>query len=858
MAAPAVAQEAANPFGRVYPPRVYTTVRLQGQPPRVDGRLDDPAWQQGEWSGDFRQQIPTEGAKPSQPTELKILYDEKNVYFAIRAYDEPAKIHRWPGRRDDFVGDIVGICFDSDNDKRSGFEFDLTAGGSKIDLILGNGESEWDTNWNAVWHGATGLEADAWTAEFQIPLSQLRYGSQDEQVWGIHAWRWIDRNQEEVQWQLIPRRNTGRMHQLGELHGIRGLRPYRRIELLPHLLGRAANDPAADRASDGSGSMGLDAKVGLSTNFTLDATVNPDFGQVEADPSVMNLTAYETFFDEKRPFFLEGRSILSFGIEDSDALFYSRRIGHAPSYFPALAPGETTRLPESTTILGAVKVTGKTASGLSIGIIQSVTQRETTRIEAPSGSREQTVEPWGSYSVARVHQDWDKGNTSLGAMLTFTERGIDEPALSFLPKRAFSGGFDFVRYFSNRSWVVEASGLASRVSGDPRAIQALQTNAVHYYQRPDASHLGLEPQATTLSGHGGSLRFARTDKGRFRLSSHFHWYSPGLELNDLGFLRQADLLANQLFVGWSETTPRGPFRSYSAQLSRNDSWDFGGLKTWGSTELDLSGQFKNKWNANVGLRWIEGPVDTRVLRGGPALRQDSFLCTNAGFESDSSRRLGGSASAHGHFHSEQLSRQSDLSASAWVRPTRAMRLSANVSYSGNRDDLQYVSSETLASGSRFVLGRIAQRTWALTFRASLSLTPDLTLQYYGSPFVSTGRYSDFKSATDTLAPGYASRFHAFSPGELAYQAAGNAYDVSEPAGPGYSFGNPDFSFRQFRSNLVLRWEYRPGSSLYAVWSQGRTSASDRWQGPLGGNWDSLWATAPQNVFLIKLSYWFAP
>ncbi len=849
--------EVKNPFGRVYPPRVYMAARLEGAAPGIDGRLDDDAWREGEWTGDYRQQTPTEGAPPSERTELKILYDERNVYVAIRAYDDPASMHRWPGRRDEFVGDIAGVCFDSYNDRTSGFEFDLTAGGSKIDLILGNGENEWDTNWDAVWEGAVGLEKDAWTAEFRIPLSQLRYGPQDEQVWGLHAWRWIDRNQEEVQWQLIPRHNTGRMYQLGELRGIRGLGRQHRVELLPYVLGRAAGGPAVEGESAGSGSLGLDAKVGLSSNFTLDATVNPDFGQVEADPSVMNLTAYETFFEEKRPFFLEGRSILGFGIEDSDTLFYSRRIGHPPSVEPTLADGETARMPDATTILGALKVTGKTASGLSLGFVQSLTQRETAHVTGPDGPRDETVEPWGSYTVARVHQDWGKGNTSLGGMLTFTERGTQATGETPLPERAFAGGLDFGHYFADRSWVLEASVVASRVEGDPDAIVALQEDPVHYYQRPDASYLGVDRRATSLGGYGGFLSFGRTDKGRLRLSSRFHWYSPGLELNDLGYLRQADVLANRALVGWSEPTPKGPFRSYFVRLSRADQWDFGGLKTSGSTELDLSGQFKNKWSASGGIRWIEAPVDTRVLRGGPSLRQDSFLCTNLGMESDRSRRLGGWASGHVHLHSQRASRQTDLDAGLWARPTRALRVSADLSWSGNRDDLQYVATAGEGSDSRYLLGRISQSTWAFTLRASWSLTPNLALQYYGSPFVSTGRFGAFKSATDTLAGSYGDRFYAYPADQVTYQAGDDVYQVAGPGGPA-SFDNPDFSFRQFRSNLVLRWEYRPGSSLYLVWSQGRTSSVPDWQQGLGSNWNALWSARPDNVFLAKISYWFSP
>ena len=565
------AAAAPSSSGRKYPARIYDTVRLLGKPPVIDGRLDDEAWRtQGEWAGDYRQQIPTEGAPPSQPTELKILYDEKHVYMAVRAYDDPAKVHKYPGRRDALTGDIVGVCFDSYNDKRTGFEFDLTAGGSKIDLIL-YGETEWDTTWDVVWDGKVAHDEKGWTAEFRVPLNQLRFGPQPEQVWGLHAWRWIDRNQEEDQWQLIPRKNTGRMHQLGELHGIRDLPRPRHLELLPHVVGSASSGPSVpDGDTDGAGSAGLDAKLGLSSNFTLDATVNPDFGQVEADPSVVNLTAYETFYEEKRPFFLEGRKILSFGMEGEDQLFYSRRIGAPPSHSPFLAPEETTSLPESTTILGAFKVTGRTDGGLSVAAMQAFTQKETVSVTSPLGQRDAVVEPFGSYTVGRLHKDWGKGNTSLGAMVTSTHRSVDDPALAFLPTQATTGGIDFTRYFADRTWVLEASGVFSQVRGDRSAITALQTDPVHYYQRPDTDHLGVDPGRTSLSGHGGSVLFGRSDTSRLRLLDHFHWYSPGLDLNDVGYLRQADLLSNQVFLGWSEPKPKGAFRDYSFQLARED------------------------------------------------------------------------------------------------------------------------------------------------------------------------------------------------------------------------------------------------------------------------------------------------
>ena len=849
----------ANPSGRKYPARIYQTVRLNGAPPAIDGRLEDGAWKQGEWAGDYRQNMPAEGAPPSQPTELKILYDDRYVYMAIRAYDDPAKIHRYPGRRDDFNNyavDVVGVCFDSYNDRRTGFEFDLTAGGSKIDLILGNGETEWDTTWDAVWDGEVAHDQQGWTAEFRVPLSQLRYGPQDEQVWGLHAWRWIARNQEEDQWQLIPRQNTGRMHQLGELRGIRGLPRSRHIELLPHAVGQAASGPAS---SDGaSGAAGLDAKVGLASNFTLDATVNPDFGQVEADPSVINLTAYETFYEEKRPFFLEGRKILAFEIDEDGRLFHSRRLGDAPSYSPPLAAGDTATLPESTTILGAFKVTGKTNDGLSVAVLQGFTQKETAEIVSGAGARTAVVEPFGSYTIGRVHKDWGQGRSSVGGMLTSSHRWIRDASLAFLPTQATTGGIDVTRYFANRAWVIEASGAFSRVTGDPAAILALQRNAVHYYQRDGASHLGVDWRRTSLAGHGGSVRVGRSDTGRLRLVDRFRWYSPGFDLNDAGYLRQADVKVNQASVGWSEPSPKGIFRQYALEVSREDGWDFGGLQTAATTSGTASAQFTNRWSVSGSLVFAES-VDTRALRGGPALRLSDRWVSTIGVGTDSSSRVALSADGQRTWAREGGTGSWRGHGRIRLRPSNRLVLTADGSYTRTTNDLQYVTTAHADSGPGWVLGRIDQDIWALTFRANLAMTPELTVQYYGSPFLASGRYEAFKRATDTLAAGYEDRFHRYGESEIAYLPATGRYRVSEAgSNASYSFANPDFSFRQFRSNLVVRWEYRPGSSLYAVWSQGRTDDGPAWDGTFRGNWSGLWRAPSDNVFLIKLSYWFSP
>ena len=858
---------ADNVHGRVYPPRVYDTVRLQAEPPRIDGRLDDAAWLEGEWAGDYTQQIPTEGAEPSHPTEIKILYDDRNVYVAIRAYDDPEQIHRYPGRRDAFGGDIVGVCFDSYFDKRTGFEFDLTAGGSKIDLILGN--EGWDTTWDPVWYGKVGMEEDAWTAEFRIPLSQLRYGPHEEQVWGLHAWRWIARNQEESQWNLIPRNNTGIMHNIGELHGIEKLPKNRRIEILPHVLGEV--DSAKFTAENqkertiGNASAGLDAKVGLSSSFTLDATVNPDFGQVEADPSIINLTAYETFFEEKRPFFLEGKSILEFGLGEGhgwgDILYYSRRIGAPPSLLPELGEGESTGSPPgATTILDALKVTGKTRDGLSIGVVQSLTSRETVLIAHAGQTRRQDVEPYTNYLAARVQKDWNKGNTSLGGMLTSTRRWIDDPTLEVLATNAVTGGVDFTQFFASRSWALQAKGAFSQVTGAPEAMLDLQTNAVHYFQRPDASHLGVDPKATSLGGHAGFLSFGRSRTSKWRIGDSLRWVSPGLELNDLGFLRQADVIVNSFEVGYEDPVPRGPFRQWSLFGERSDEWDFGGLQTNGWTGLSGEAHFRNKWSASGSVRVTDTAVDTRLLRGGPSMRLSPFVHLSLRGESDPSRRLMASAGVHAHTFQDGDSSIFNFFPGLRMRLTNRLSVSADYEYGHQVDDLQYVDTPESVAGDRYVLGNIAQTTHSLTIRVNVSITPDLTIQYYGSPFVSSGRYTAFRKATDTLAPEYDDRFHLYGADEIALDPEANAYVVQEAeGGPGsrFSFDNPDFSFREFRSNLVARWEYRPGSAIYVVWSQGRTSESTLYDDSLGNNYDELWRSRARNVFLVKLQHWFS-
>ena len=838
-------------------PRRYVATRLQGESPVVDGVLNDACWLQGVWAGEFTQWVPNEGAKPSQPTQVKILYDDRSVYVAIRAFDsEPEKIIRKAGKRDEFNGDMVGITFDSYHDHRTGFEFDITAAGQKIDLVLTN-PSNGDYDWNAVWDGAAGSEDSAWTAEFRIPLSQLRYSSDEEQVWGMHCWRWIDRLQEESDWEVQSSTGPGILYLFGEIHGIKDLPPSRRIEIVPYTLGKLktfptdAENPFADKGRTWLGNAGLDAKIGLTSNITADLTINPDFGQVEADPSVMNLTAFETLFEEKRPFFVEGRSIYAFDFDNVN-LFYSRRIGHVPSYVPTPAEGEYMQFPDYTTILSALKVSGKTADGLGIGILQSVTNKEVADIEGATTKREVAVEPLTSYTLARVQQDYGEGNTTLGGIVTATNRIINDSQLASMNRNAFTGGIDLLHQWNDKEFFVTAKLVGSTINGSRDAIAVLQESSARYFQRPDIGYVRFDSARTDLAGYGGQIRIGKGSKGLWRYSSELDWRSPGLDLNDIGYMQLADIIkiknALSYFVNQSESI----FRTYSLGITQTSTWDFGGRYLSTALGSTAYAEFLNNWAVNLQFNYTPQALDTRLLRGGYAVLVPAWWSLAAFARTDPSRRLYAELTSGYSRSADGSGWTSSIQPALTVMPFTTLRLNASVSYQSTIDNLQYVGAPLAGSVPQYVLAHIHQRSLGLTFRVDYNLTPELSLQYYGSPFASIGRYTSFRLVTDPLADRYADRFHPFDA-----LLDGSSYDglLGTTPDPAFSFANPDFAFSQFRSNLVLRWEFRPGSQLYLVWSQERTLYVQPGVASIGAAVGTLRTAAPLNIFLAKLNYW---
>ena len=840
------------------PLRTYTTIRLSTAKPVIDGKLDDDCWKTGEWAGDFTQWIPKEGAKPSQETQFKILYDDKNLYVAIRAFDkEPKKISRKGGRRDLLIGEQAGVNFDSYHDHRTGFEFSVTAAGQKVDLILTN-PMEADFNWNAVWYVKTGLEDSAWVAEYEIPLSQLRYSKDKEQVWGMHVWRWIDRLSEESDWEPQSSTSPGMLYLFGELHGIKDLPKSRRIEIMPYTLGKlktfdkVPQNPFAKNGHSVMGNIGLDAKIGLSSNFTADLTVNPDFGQVESDPSVMNLTAFETLYEEKRPFFLEGSNIFKFELGDAN-LFYTRRIGHTPVYHPELETNQYIDYPDNTSILSAVKISGKSKNGLAVGILHSLTAGENAQLSTNGIKKELRVEPLTSYTVGRVQQDFNEGTTVLGGIITSTNRFINDPYLEFQNQNAFTGGVDLLHQWNKKEFYLDAKIIGSTINGSAEAIRNLQLSSARYYQRPDVNYLNYDPNRTQLSGQGGRVKIGKGSKGLWRYSSEFNWRSPGLDLNDIGFMQMADLVSQETEVSYFVNKPVSIFRTYSAAVHQSNNWDYGLNYLYSGLFLTSKFEFLNQWMVSPSVHFRNEGYDNRVLRGGEAMRLPALWEGSLEFHTDMAKKFIISLNATREAAQNENYRNSFVQATVTTIPYNVLKLSASVNYSENMDNLQYVDTKILGTDIKYILAHLNQKTLGATFRVDYNITPEISIQYYGSPFASVGKYSKLKEVTNPRATSYSDRFKL-----LNAQFVNNTYQVAETnEAPAYSVNNPDFTFNQFRSNLVFRWEYRPGSQLFFVWGNERTGWKNDSNSKVGKAVSDLKDVSPTNIFLIKLSYWFS-
>ncbi|HEV2149126.1 MAG TPA: DUF5916 domain-containing protein [Longimicrobiaceae bacterium] len=878
---PALAQQAADSAERAEPGpagvRAVTGVRLAGASPVIDGRLDDEAWAAAEPATGFVQMRPAPGKAATERTEARVVYGDDAVYVAMRMYDSaPDSVAAQLARRDasGVYSDWAHVLIDSYNDRRTGFRFSVNPRGVKKDVLHYDDTSE-DVNWDAVWEVGTRVDSLGWTAEFRIPLSQLRYsGSADgERVWGVNFAREIARRGEWAWWSPVLPSVAGMVSQAGELHGLRGIRTVRRLEVLPYSVAsvtRAPGDAANPFYSrnDPGVNAGVDVRYGLTSNLTLSATLNPDFGQVEADPAQFNLSAYESYFSEKRPFFMEGSNIFSFGVGTDDnsgeALFYSRRIGRVPQR--RVNPGDGWLVaPDATTILGAAKVTGKTAGGWTLGLLDAVTGEESARLAARGGATTaEAVEPLTNYLVGSLSRDFRRGGSAIGMMATATNRNLDgRDEFAFLRSSAYSAGVRGRHRFASNTWEANGYLAGSHIRGSEESILRVQQSSAHYFQRPDADHLEVDPTRTSLTGAVASVWVGKNGGSKLRGGFGGHLRTPGLELNDLGFMGEADQV--QAFASWryEQFEPQGIFRNWSLGLNPFSMWTTGGERIYTQLGHWANFQLKNFWGGG----WWTGrrfdALSNGSLRGGPAIVRPGGQRFNVWVNSDSRKPVRGSVSFWSGYENDGGGWDYGVGPSVSYRPSSQLNVSVGPSFNRNHSTWQYVAQRGPAEDRRYVLSQMDQTTVSLSTRLNYTISPTLSLELYAQPFVSAGTYERFMEVQDPRASRFRDRFHVLGADEIRFNEEKGVFEVNRTGGekPDYAFSKPDFNFKQLRSNAVVRWEYRPGSTLFVVWSQGRTDYLQDGSFGFGRDFgrlmglDNDYSVPSTNVLMVKFSYW---
>ena len=813
----------------------------------IDGRDDDAVWRIAQPITRFREFQPKEDGDPRFATEAKVAYDDRNLYVFIRAFDpHPDSILKLLARRDVRAAtDQLKIMVDSYHDRRSGFEFAVNPAGVKRDYAMYNDRQE-DDAWDAVWDVATQVDSLGWTAEFDIPLSQLRYVPRDTNVFGFGVWRDIQRYNERESWPLYRNSQAGISSQLGELTGLAGLPSPRRPEVAPYLLTKNVSLPLAGGTFDRSQKLtaGADLRYGLTPSLTLDATVNPDFGQVEQDPAVLNLSAFESYFQERRPFFVQGAGIFHFAVNcsqvncNNEGLFYSRRIGRAPQ----LDYGELGSL-VVTSIYGAAKLTGRLPGGQTLGVLDAITQRAASPLD-------ETMEPTTNYAVVRAQQDLRNGESGVGVMFTGVNRNLDQWTVNALRRNAYVGALDFRHRFLSGHYQLSGSLDFSRVAGTPAAIGQTQRDPVHNYRRPDAG-LPYDTTRTSLTGDAEELLFSKTGGGITRFETSYQRRSPGFEVNDLGFLLRADQQSWNTWFGLQSLHPASIYQLASWNFNWWQYWTASGLPLEHAANTNVHMQLRNGWWLHTGATLgqlgttfcdrpeIEyGNASADCALGGPAVRVDPYIAQWAEVDGDGRPALvpyvwynywRGDAG-----RSESFNGNAQLTYRVTSQFNTSLIFSATHSVNGAQS---YNTYSDPTGALHYTFAHLNQKTASLTGRVDYTLSTVLTLQLYAQPFVSKGTYSDIRELDSPRA----STFHD------RYKPYGDTTVTNHPGG---------FNYKEFNSTMVLRWEYRPGSALFVVWTQGRKGSLPL-EGPrsMSGDFRDLFDLHPANTFMVKASYW---
>lgn len=846
--------------------REYNTKKIITKAPIIDGHINEPVWNSVEWQDDFTQKEPYEFAKPSQKTAFKVLYDDNNLYVAVRAFDDdPDKIEKRLGRRDHFEGDWIAVGISSHFDHLTGYGFSVNAMGVKGDGIVTN-DTKWDDTWNPVYYVKTSIDDKGWVAEFKIPFNQLRFGKKEKYVWGIEVMRYLFRKQEMSLWQMVPQDASGWVSMWGELQGIENIKPKKEIALTPYVMGGVEKSPKEvgnpfKTGTDWKYNGGLDGKIAITNDLTINFTINPDFGQVEADPSQVNLTAFETYFNERRPFFIEGAAIFKSPLIagsgwSRENLFYSRRVGRAPQGYPDLGDNEYAEVPNQTRILGAFKLSGKTQNGWTIGVMEDLTNNEYATVDSAGFRSKQLVEPMTNYFVTRVQKDIVRGKTILGGIVTATNRFFSDTTMMYLPKAAYSAGIDFEQYWLNKTYSLKTKFLGSTISGTEESIIERQMAPQRYYQRPDATHLQVDSSLTQLSGYAGSLDFGKIAAGHWRYGLKFNFTTPGLSINDIGYMRRADFISETAWVQYVLWNPFSIFRNLNIRVNQWMGWDFKGTWLYSGWRAGLDTQFKNYWSLSMGLSGEGFDIDRHQLRGGPSLRTPGNTNLSARIKSDGRKKLVAGVTVSKGWGSKDWRRGFDAGFNLSYQPFSSLQLSIDPMYVYNRVSMNYVTTDEYNNDPVYIVAALNRKSFQFNFRINYSVTPDLSIQYWGQPYFFSGNYDNFQKVIDAGNSSYYDQFHVYTDDEISYDQTDDSYliDASGNGQPDYSFSNPDFSFYEFRSNFVIRWEYIPGSVAYFVWSQGRNGNVGQGDFFIQDRIVDLFDAAPSNIFLLKISY----
>jgi hypothetical protein len=861
--------------------RVMRATRLSGSI-NIDGKLNEAAWASAVPAGDFTQSYPNVGGKPTDPTEVRILYDDDALYVGVRMFDsEPNLIAAQLARRDatGIYSDWLHVMVDSYHDRRTSFRFSVNPRAVQKDVLEFDDNHGEDINWDAVWEVATTVDSAGWVAEYRIPFSQLRFGRAapgQERLWGIQIMRDIARRNERDSWSPWKTTDPGFVSFEGDLAGIVDIPTPRRLEIMPYVsakLTRAPGDPANPfyRANDARPSGGADLKYGLPSGLTLTATVNPDFGQVEVDPAVVNLSAYETFFPEKRPFFVEGANFFNIGSVNggpgygSSQIFYSRRIGRSPQRFP---DGQFVDMPEATTILGAGKLTGKVA-GWSVGVLNALTAEEKARVlDASSLQSTTAVEPMTNYFVGRMSRDLRGGATVLSVGGTAVNRDLSDPVFkNLLRSSADVGSLDFEhRWASGKQWALTGALSQSQITGTETVIRNAQLSSARYYQRPDADYLQVDSTANSLTGYSAKLGLRKS--GPWSFSATAKAVNPGFEVNDLGFMGRVDYRNLGSAVSYDNSTPGKLLREYNLYFGTNHAWNYGGDKIWTSYFNQVSFNFTNLWSLYGGAEYDPSAIDDRLTRGGPRGRQPTQWALWTQVTGDQRKTVSYNLSSD-YYGDQDKGYAKNLSVGVDIRPSSSIHVSVSPSLSLFHNTIQYVQASTdpLAGstyGRRYVFADIHQTTLSAVTRVEWTLSPLLSFQMYAQPFASAGRFSGFKELATPGTRQYLRYGRDNGSTVVTVRDPGSGKTLSytvDPDGagaaPAFSIDNPDFRTHSLRGNAVVRWQYRPGSALFFVWQQERSDFL-----PFEGDFRTGRDTReifgrPSNVFLVKATYWFA-